>query len=447
MEMERIYAEAASSVAHVYGNVAKAMEIYIKGRLPQNYLKDCNISTRVAYRHFQRRRNRKASSSNTKETNQLNKPQKPYLTIRPTVSIIGAFDDLFLNGTHITNFDGGILGPGKDIQEVLSDKVRGIGVGFRINRYRFSFEFELKVSTSYEGYDIYNYLKNNMTWELPQYIRTPLESKIPSNIVYTIAKYIGVDIDKEHNIATMLQYMQKHSAYPITYMMNNATSRDEFFVYYIQNLLVTFSELNISDNDKKNMVEDTSTVSFQATCDFNLLASYYLYGKNKIKDKIQSCIHYSDQPLNSLDYIPLFTYNYFDMDKAMELSGFTQYCNVVIKTDNDKDGKDDEFSIREFLPDEDYQVYIDYLAHGNPIELLFRAKVIKERADLDNSMDYEVDWQNLKVTIHNSDKFAMYRFIMYVNPAFLMEKRLKYGYDKTDQQTIESDTKHGYKVE
>ena len=61
-------------------------------------------------------------------------------------------------------------------------------------------------------------------------------------------------------------------------------------------------------------------------------------------------------------------------------------------------------------------------------------------------MSWSVDWNKMEVTIHNSDKYASYRFILYVNLNYLNGKKLAQNYDKTDQQTIDPGTKHGYKM-
>ena len=135
-----------------------------------------------------------------------------------------------------------------------------------------------------------------------------------------------------------------------------------------------------------------------------------------------------------------------EMDRGMELEGFTQYTNAIIRTDEKMDGKDDTFNIKSFLSDEDYQIYLDYIAHENPISLLFRAKLIKETYDLDPSLDWDINWNTLDVVIHNSDKYATYRLIIYVNLNYLNSKKLERYYPKTDQQTIDPATKHGYDI-
>lgn len=440
MQMECIFSSATSSISHIFGNVAKAMEMHVKSYLPKGFIKDSSVSTRVAYRHFQRSRSRLRTGKD------IHRKEKPYLTIRPVIEVMGPNDDSFLLGTMYTRNDGALIGPGNDIQEFLEDKFRGFGVGFRINRYRVTFEFEIDLSTTYASYDAYHYLLNTIPWDIPQYLPTPLESMIPRNIIQTVSRYIGVDIDKSDNISTFLQYLRDRSKYPITYMMRNSTSRNEFFIYYMQNMLVTFNDLNVSEAEMKGMTEDDCKIAFRATCEFNVLGSYVLYGKEGIMKKIQTCIHIEDASASLGSYVPICTFNFSDVDKDMLLKGFSQYTNAIIKTDESNDGKDDSFSFREFLSDDDYQVYLDYLANSNPADLLFSIKLFKERYDLDKEVSWSVDWNRLTVTIHNSDKFASYRFILYVNLNFLNSKKLEQKYEKSDQQSIDPDTKHGYKM-
>ena len=440
MQMECIFSSATSSISHIFGNVAKAMEMHIKSYLPKGFIKDSTVSTRVAYRHFQRSRSKIPTGKD------IHRKEKPCLIIRPVIEVMGPNDDSFLLGTMYTRNDGALIGPGNDIQEFLEDKFRGFGTGFRINRYRVSFEFEIDLSTTYASYDLYHYLMNTIPWEIPQYLPTPLESMIPRNILQTIARYIGVDINKSENISTFLQYLRDRSKYPITYMMRNATSRNEFFIYYMQNMLVTFSDLSVNEADYKGMTEEECKITFRASCEFNVLGSYVLYGKEGIMKKMQTCIHIDDTTASMGSYVPIFTFNFSDVDKDMVLKGFTQYTNAIIRTDDANDGKDDTFDFRQFLSDEDYQIYLDYLANGNPADLLFTIKLFKERYDLDKEVSWDVDWNKLTVTIHNSDKFASYRFILYVNLNYLNSKKLETSYPKKDQQTIESNTNHGYNI-
>lgn len=440
MQMDCIFSSATSSISHIFGNVAKAMEMHVKSYLPKGFIKDSTISTRVAYRHFQRSKSRLSSGKD------IHRKEKPCLTIRPVIEVMGPNDDSFLLGTMYTRNDGALIGPGNDIQEFLEDKFRGFGVGFKINRYRITFEFEIELSTSYASYDLYHYLLNTIPWEVPQYLPTPLESMIPRNILQTIARYIGVDINKKENISTFLHYLRDRSRYPITYMMRNSTSRNEFFIYYMQNLLATFSDLSVNEADMKGMTEEVCRITFRASCEFNVFGSYVLYGKEGILKKIQTCIHIDDASASFGSYVPIFTFNFTDVDKDMLLKGFSQYANAIIRTDEANDGKDDTFDFRQFLSDEDYQIYLDYLANGNPADLLFSIKLFKERYDLDKEVVWDVNWNKLTVTIHNSDKFASYRFILYVNLNYLNSKKLDKTYPKNDQQTIDSKTNHGYNI-
>lgn len=442
MQMEGVYASAASSISHVYGNVAKALEVRLKSILPDGLIKDSTISTRVAYRHFQRRRSR------LRRDDTLSRKEKPFLILRPSIEMINPNDEIFLNGTHYTENDGLLIGPGNDIQEFMEDKQRGYGVGFKINRFRLTFDVELQLSTEYSAYDLYHYLRNNdkIKWERVMYMKTPLESMIPKNILLTLGNYIGLDITDDNNIPAFLAYMRSHASYPITYMMRNSTSQNEYFVYYNHNILVTFSDLNASEAEKKGMITDSASVTFKVACDFNIIGNYYLYGKASIKRNIQSCIHFMDKPINHGAYVPIFTYNIDNFDNEFYLKGFTQYSNSIIRTEAANDGKDDSFSFRSCFDQEDYQVCLDYMAHENPITLLFDVKLVKENYDLDPDVDWDINWSTLTVTIHNSDKFATYRFIMYVNLNLLNSRKLETNYQKTDQQTLDPKTNHGYNL-
>ena len=74
--MNSIFFTASTSVAQIYGNVIKAIEMYMMSNLPQDYLKDRTISTRSSFRYF------KKFIHTRKE---FEKRQRPFMIMRPTI--------------------------------------------------------------------------------------------------------------------------------------------------------------------------------------------------------------------------------------------------------------------------------------------------------------------------------------------------------------------------
>lgn len=441
--MDQLFASATTSASHIFGNVTKAMEMYIKNQLPNNYLKDSTISSRPVFRYF------KYFNRKNKQDKFLHRKGYPCLIIRPSFEIISASDDTFLNGTYYTRTMGNVMGSKSGIQEFFRDRERGYSMGYKIQRYRITFDVVLQVETQYQALDMYHYFNTNMRWEVPDYIPTPLESLIPRDILETMSEYVGIDISKEENIPPFLKYLRGHSSLPITYMMRNSTSIDEFFLYYLHNILTTFSDLTIDDGERKGMAEDSYNVSFKATCDFNVMSSYYLYGSHNVFKKIQLCMHMdsSSDLIRRTDYTPIFTYDRTVDDVDLMAHGFRRYSSSIIKTDKNKVGNDDTVNIKSLIGPDDYKAYLNHLANENPVDILFRVVVIRNNLSMEQKAEWDMNWDTMDLTIHNSDPYSTYRVILYANFNYLASHRLlEITSTKKDQQTTDSNTITGYDI-
>lgn len=440
--MDQIFSSATTSASHIFGNITKAIEIHLKSQLPEGFLKDSTISSRPVYRHF------KYFNRKNKKDKLLHRKAFPCLIIRPIFEVLGTNDDVFLLGTNYTKTFGSVIGSKLGMQQFLTDEERGYGMGFKIQRYRVSFDVTIQTETQYQAIDIYHYLNTNFRWECPDYLPTPLESLIPRDLLMTVAEYVGIDINKPENISSFLKYLRNHSTYPITYMMRNSTSKDEFFLYYLHNILLTYSDLSIDEGDKKNMSDNFYNVTFKASCDFNVMSSYFLYGNNSVYKKIQLCLHISnsDDLVMRTDYTPIYTYDRTVNDVDLMAKGFKKYSSSMIKTDFKNKGKDDSVNLKCLISPEDYQTYLNHIANENPVDILFRVMVIRNNVSMERDVEWDMNWDTLDLTIHNSDVLSTYRVILYANFNYLNNHKLNNMLTKKDQQTIDSKTIIGYDV-
>lgn len=433
--MDRILYSATTSSSHVFGNITQAMMMYLKSRMPYGFLKDSGVTTSSPFRYYNK-------FLNTRK--EFNKKEMPYMVVKPNFEVLSPSDDVFLIGTPLTRYDGNVK---SNMQEFMKDEKKGFALGFSINRYRVTFEVGIQMRTYYQGMDIYHFLQNTMKWELPEYIPTMLESMIPKELMIHAAECIGIDINKPSNIPTFLQYMQEHSRYPITYKMRNSTSTDEYFIFYGQNILTTFSDLNIEEVQKKGLVEDMSVVMFKATCDFNVMGSYRMYGCKSTIKAIDLCAHSRvGEASQTLDcYTPIFTFNRIYDDAHIIEKGYTKRTTNIIKTEDVNDGKDDVLDLSDVLDGYSQQIIRELVAHGSPISLLYEKIVIKDDAVIEEGKDYDIDWNTLRMTIHESDKFATYRLILYINLQFYNNHAVSEFTDSTDKQSIDGENGKGYK--
>ena len=403
--------------------------------MPYGFLKDSGVSTSSPFRFYTRFLNTRT---------EFKKRELPYMTVKPNFEVLSPNDDIFLIGTPITRFDGNVK---SNMQEFMRDRKKGFALGFSINRYRVTFEVGIQVRTYYQGMDLYQFLQNTMKWELPEYLPTMLESMIPKELMIHAAECIGIDITKPGNIPTFIQYMQERSRYPITYKMRNSTSTDEYFIFYNQNILTTFSDLSIEDVQKKGVVEDMAVVMFKATCDFNTMGSYRMYGCKDTFKAIDLCIHSkvgdASQTLDS--YTPIYTFNRIYDDSALIERGYTKRTANIIKTDKKNDGKDDILDLKDVLDGYSQQIIRELVSINSPVNVLYEKIMIKNDEVMTENKDYSIDWNTLQLTIHESDPYATYRLVMYINLQYYNNHAVSEFSPSTDKQSIDGENGKGYR--
>lgn len=432
--MQNVYATATTSASHIFGNVAKAVESHIERKLPMGLIKDKTISTRMAPRYFKR-------FKNTSEDWQ--KKQHPFLIIRPGFETPS--NDGFLQNTLYTRNEGTeiTLNMG-GVQKFMEDRKRGFWLGFKINRYTATFDIGIQFETQTQMIDVWHFLLNSMRWDISEYINTSLESIIPKNILMNVGEIIGIDISRDENIPTMLKYLRTNSTYPITYKMRTATSRDEYFLYYKQNLVTTFSDLNMDDGVRRGMADDYFTLSFKCTVEFNVMGSYLLIGRTGIYKQIECGVKTLDGTEIGV-LTPIFTYDISMDDADLTKQGYRPLGTNMIKTDTDRHNKDDSISLLPVLTPEVVMVMDNLIAQGLNPELLLRFKLFKSSDEVVSEAEYDVNWTAKAFIIKNSDKYATYRLVVYVNYAYLNNRLMEIEYDDiTDQQNMSRTSIHGY---
>lgn len=430
--MDTLFFTGATSVSQMYGNAINAVQMYLESIMPEGYLKDRSISTTTSFRFFRR-------YLHTHKEYEVK--QRPFMIIRP---IIEMYDNVnssdFLSGTPIIWHQGIASGSKLASQKFFSDTTQGIGMGFKINRYKVNFEIVVQTNTYYRAIDLYHYLNNTLVFNRSIYIPTSLESLIPKEMLYHVCEITGINMDDPNNIPVLTKYLRQHSSYPISYKMRNATSNDEWFLFYPQNIIATFTDLQCEEPNRKNMIEHYTNVGFKIECEFNAISSYFAYTSRVLHKKFKLCLHESDASA----YIPLYTYERtFDDNEYIE-KGYTLYSSNIIKTDPDKEDQDDVFSIRECIPPDLKEIMDQILAAGNDMQLLLIPRLIMNNVDGQFESDFVVNWSKYEVTIKQSKSFMTYRFILYINLAYYNSFKIK-DISITDQQTLDGQSYTGYK--
>ncbi len=437
MDMDRVLFSATTSASHIFGNITQSMKMYLQSRMPVGMLKGVGISSASPFRYYNKYMNSKTPFS---------KKEMPYMIIKPSFEIISANDDSFLNNVALTRFEGTCNSA--VTQEFMHDYKNGFALGFTINRYRVSFEVGIQFNTYYHGIDIYQYLQNSMKWELPEYIPTMLESNIPKELMMRVGECAGIDIRKDENIPTFMRYMQEKSTYPVTFKMRNSTSTDEYFLFYHQDVLTTFSDLTLEDVQKKGAIEDMAVVMFKATCDFNVMGTYRMLGHKRTFKQIDFCLHSrtDDGKVTLGGYVPIYTYNRLYDETPLLERGYSKVNTTIIKTEIENNHKDDVFEMKCILEPTGQMLIREMVAHSEPVNMLYEMILICNDDPMTEGIDYNVNWTNMTITIHNSDKSATYRLLLYVNLLMYNDRAISKQNITTDQQTIDSNTRKGYQL-
>jgi hypothetical protein len=410
--MDSIYVSGSSSSAHTYGNVASLLKECLKSYFPENFFQYIRISTELL--------------SNEMKEERLNndleflKQQYPRMIFTPNFDDIKD-DDRFLGGTYLTNgatkFNHHI--DKRWMFDLFTDQTNNLYIKYGMNRDRLTFNVNIVVDTLFNQLDLYKNMLNLMNWNSPFYINSSLESMIPRSMIEYVAKMNNIDMDNHPGV--VLELLNHNSKYPITYKTRNSTSRDEYFLYYDIKLLTTFSDLELSDTSKKNNADTYFTLTFRVTVDFNLPSVYYLVGDehNKLDGfAFEAVIKDSYQH----DLIPVYTiYNLFNGIKP-DNESFVIYKTAVFKTELENKWERDSLCFANLMnPAEIHEVIKTHIAGGVPISLFMEIKLL-ENNKLVPKENFEIDWNEEKLTIFRSNPDSTYRLVIFVNSLYLNKK-------------------------
>jgi hypothetical protein len=422
--MEGIYTVASSSSSSLYGNIGCGIKELILSKFPYNYFKYVNVSSELAFHNLKRQF---GSNSNR----EITKRRMPYINIQPIYQV--PEPDSFLQNVplsrNLMDIQYGI--DARYLFDVIKDYRYGYGLKFRINRDRIEYEVKITLATLHQQLDLYKALLNQLTWELPLYFKCSLESVIPRTIINYIGKLCRMDITKKKEMIPILLYhLNSISSYPITYKMRNASATDEFFLYYMHNIVVVFSDLSINEGNKKNMVDDEFSISFKVSAEFNLPGLYVITPSPHayLTDvMIKDITPFVEGEGEVVDYIPLFTLTNLYNRYPKEKDGMVLYGNTIFTTDKSKNGDTDYINLDPIFEPEKQKVIRFYTSYNMKVSTLLNIYILKNRQELIEGEDYVFDYDKLSVKVFNSDYKATYRLIIYININSFNELAIELG--------------------
>lgn len=428
--MENIYTVASSSSSTTYGNIMTFFKEYLERQFSAGYFKDIYLNSEIAYVNIRRRLGR-----NT--LNEMAKLERPFMNINPQIQPPNG--DMYLFDIPLTkNFDHMEYGIQKNtLFPILKNSTDSYILSYKLNRDQIQFEMTITMDTYIQQLDMYKYMMNHFVWDRPFTVRTCLESMIPRDIVRQMCLLSNIDIDNRNNnqIPDALRMLNKFSRYPITYKMRNGTSLDEFFIYYNAEVLLEFTDISVDQVNRKGFADDFYQITFRATIDFNLPGVFVLTGM-KPKPKMLTFTLDSINNDGTHEMIPLYTINNFYARYANLKNSYLLYTSSRFQTERDPNTKRDNLDLSVLFDKNYIDVIHKFFANNIPMKTLVDVILLKDGKELDDQ-DYDINWNNLNLTIYNADDKATYCILIYVNNTLFAENIINsVESDKNDKKEI-----------
>lgn len=395
-------ANASISVAHTYGNVTSVIARYIENLLPKNFFRTVQISSKVAYREFDYRRN---------SNRDFFKKRRPILAIKPRIILND--DDRFLSGTYLTTtiFENEDAMNWGELQPFFEDNEKQLYVKYRMNRMVMEFDIAIVQETLMEQLNIVTYLQNRVRQNLPFFIETALESHVDDSLIKILSEQSGIPIrDEEGSVKKFLDYVNSHSYYPVTYKLKNSTGKDAFFRYYNTNLDVTISDFEIDEVTRTNHLNTHSMITFRCRCEFTGAGAYYLFTRDDIKiDNVEIGLG-TDNPQDTI--IPLLTVENKRPGEEYVPNDWELYTTSLFKVEH----KDfDNIDMKDlFTKTTRYNICYN-IQQGVPGYTFIKFLIMKDNEYIKEFMDYIVDYKNMVVTIADCNLDSTYRVYVYMD--------------------------------
>ena len=409
--MNMDYSMASPNMAHVYGNVTSFVTEYIKQLFPDKF-KTVYVNTTIAYRNFSR--------FNYK-TDEFIKKRKPMLLVRPRLELNN--QDSFLDGTLFTKRITDVVNARDlgNLQDFFIDKKKGLYIKFLMNRLTIDFDVSLVFEMQMQQINYVHYFKNRIRQNAPFIVQTNLESMITRDMIVLLGELAGikpVEGDKL-NVPAILDYMNRHSVYPVTYKMKNSTGRDEFFRYHPAGIELTITDLGVDDGSKSGQVSDNFNINFTVRAEFSTAGLYYLFsGKKEIGQKYQHLLG----PEDYIDYgtiVPMFTSkSLFDIYVP---DGWNLYTCPTFNIEP-KDPKPFIISVEQLFNNSLLECAAYHKRFNIPWDIFIDIKCMKDNRLMNRERreyDVVIHDDQISLKVYNWNPASTYRMIMSVNTAYI----------------------------
>lgn len=401
------FTSSGGNMEHTCGNVTAFVNDLIQTWFEPKYFKTINVSTKMAYRYFDVLKNTNAK---------FFKNKKPFLIIQPRINVEGGE---FLRGTMLTErifptYDNSDYG---NLQKFIEDREKGFEVKYMLNRLSMSFDVSIVVTTFTEQSKVFFHLKNRQIWNRPLIWDTVLENHIPKEMIAAVSSMVDIPLSEP---GRLLDYLNSHTYYPITYKLKNSTGNDEYFRYYNERINAELVDLNMDGGSKDGLVDDSYAVTFTVNLEFFATGMYHMISREPIpefwKNGGVSIPMESEEKFKDMHMSMLLT-PYRDLGICIP-AGWRTYVNTAYQVSTTAPDPD----ITDLAPiiNPNLKKLIKYHLDNNiTLDKLLTVFVLKDFTVLDPlEGHFTVDFHNLKLYTYVLNKLSTYRILVTVNYAY-----------------------------
>ena len=410
-------ASANASMAHTTGNVTYILTEFIKGLFAPKFFRHVHVTTRMPYREFMVEENR--------DRDIFIKKNRPILIVKPTV-IMGD-DDIFMSYSRFTRMvHGSQYHPDHTgFQLLMRDNIHDVSLSYMVNRLRVQLDVTIMLDTEYAQTNIYSQIRNMWNENQIYWMKTALECFVPRDFIEQISEISGVPIrDPESgSVRNFLDYLMANSNKYFTFKEKNASSKEEFFVYYPITLEYIFTGISKNDMSKHGHVTGSADITFTLSAEFNAIGMYQISTeRDDVVERANAVIKMDSTP--GVTIIPFFTVQ--NLFKEVDEKGWRlRYTNMFQLDEDIPLGKPEPLDISPILKDSIIKDVVEYhKKHGISNDILLNIIIMKNNEILNGDrskgkVSYIIDYDKEEIMIYNRNFSCTYRIIVYVNTLYI----------------------------
>lgn len=391
-----VYSICSTSMSHTYGNVSAVVEKYILDLFPPETFRTITAATALASRQI------------THTPKQIVKKSLPSFVISPRIDF-GQDDNRFLGHTLFNDRyndvfsqygDGSLIGLAKDNH-------RKLNIFGHYNRAVIYFDIVLGFQTFMEQANWMGYLHNVVPLMHPFDIKAPLEIYVPNEFCKVISELVNIPThDKNNSVKEFMTYMNSIWFNPITYKLKGSSGTDEFFMYYITDIVTTIQDPQMQQGIKDGQIRRNFDISFTVRCEFNTLGYFTIYHpqlkhpKKIITSETDHIIPMFSDQINLNDFkLPLgwqiIDFPIFKLEIGEDNISFAPIMNQTLNT------------------------MIDYhLENGIPIQRFLDIQ-FRENGQILKNEEFYINWNDRTIHLIHPDTHRTYRLLITSNTDYI----------------------------